>query len=52
MWLVLETAYGRVWGRRLFAHRHEAEETARIWRSQNVGVVTVEWVVQEEASSG
>lgn len=50
MWLVLETAYGKVWGRRLFAHRHEAEETARRWRSQNVGVVTVEKLSALDAS--
>jgi len=42
IWLVTETAYGRVWGMRLFLHRQEAEETARRWRSQNVGVVTIE----------
>ncbi len=41
-WLVIETAYGKVWGRRYFLDRDEAEKTAAVWRSQNVGVVTVE----------
>lgn len=42
VWLVTETAYGRVWGRRHFLAREKAEETAATWRSQNVGDVTVE----------
>jgi hypothetical protein len=44
VWLVTETAYGKAWGWRHFLHREDAEETARRWRSQNVGLVTVEEV--------
>lgn len=44
VWLVTETAYGKVWGWRHFLDREEAEETARRWRDQSAGVVTVEQV--------
>lgn len=44
VWKVTETSYGRVNGWRHFRSRERAEATARIWRSQNVGVVTVEQV--------
>jgi hypothetical protein len=43
-WLVTETAYGRVWGFRHFLTKTEARATARVWRSQNAGIVTVEQV--------
>jgi hypothetical protein len=52
VWLVTETAYGKVWGWRHFLHQHEAEETARRWRSQNVGVVTVEHVALQDQDAG
>lgn len=44
VWLVTETAYGKVWGWRHFLQRDEAEKTARRWRSQSAGVATVEQV--------
>lgn len=48
VWIVAETAYGKVWGWRHFLHRHEAEETARRWRNQNAGVVTVEQISRQD----
>lgn len=41
-WIVTETAYGKTIGRREFASLAEARETARRWKSQSAGVITIE----------
>lgn len=48
VWLIVETdTYGKERGWRHFLTKAEAEETARRWRSQNVGTTTVEQVEVE-----